>query len=219
MAWPRGAGGSALEPAPAGDVELQLHQVEPGRLLGDRVLDLQPRVDLHEREAPAHPGRRGTPPCRRWGTRPVAQSRTAACSTSWSWRRAEGDRRRLLDHLLVCGAGSCSPAHRPATRRRSGRRSPGPRRGETPAAAARGTRCRRRRTSAPRPVRRSKASARAPGRRRARMPRPPPPAVAFTIKGKPMRAAWPRASASDVTGAAAPGRDGHAGLLGQPLRS
>ena len=31
-------------------MQLQLDQVEPGRLLGDRVLDLQPGVDLHEPE-------------------------------------------------------------------------------------------------------------------------------------------------------------------------
>ena len=40
----------ALEPAAGGHVELQLHQVEPGRHLGDRVLHLEARVDLQERE-------------------------------------------------------------------------------------------------------------------------------------------------------------------------
>ena len=34
-----------------GDVELQLHQVDARGHLGDRVLDLEPRVDLQEREA------------------------------------------------------------------------------------------------------------------------------------------------------------------------
>jgi hypothetical protein len=38
--------------APArGDVQLELDQVQSRGQLGDRVLDLQPRVDLHEREA------------------------------------------------------------------------------------------------------------------------------------------------------------------------
>ena len=44
--------GLPLEPAPGGDVELQLQQVEPGGRLGDRVLDLQAGVDLHEGEQP-----------------------------------------------------------------------------------------------------------------------------------------------------------------------
>ena len=40
----------ALEPAAGGDVQLQLDDVEAGRRLGDRVLDLQPGVDLEEGE-------------------------------------------------------------------------------------------------------------------------------------------------------------------------
>ena len=39
-----------LEPAAGGDVQLQPHEVEPRRQLGHRVLDLQPGVDLEERE-------------------------------------------------------------------------------------------------------------------------------------------------------------------------
>ena len=33
-----------------GDAELLAHEVDAGRLLGDRVLDLQPGVDLEERD-------------------------------------------------------------------------------------------------------------------------------------------------------------------------
>ena len=40
----------ALEPAAGGHVQLQLDDVEAGRLLGDRVLDLQPGVHLEEGE-------------------------------------------------------------------------------------------------------------------------------------------------------------------------
>jgi hypothetical protein len=40
----------AGEPAAGRDVQLQLHDVQAGRLLGDRVLDLQPGVDLEEGE-------------------------------------------------------------------------------------------------------------------------------------------------------------------------
>jgi hypothetical protein len=46
---PVGRGRVALEPAPRGHVQLQLHQVQPGGLLGHRVLHLQPGVDLEER--------------------------------------------------------------------------------------------------------------------------------------------------------------------------
>ena len=42
----------ALEPAAGRDVELELDEVGAGDHLGDRVLDLEARVDLHEREAP-----------------------------------------------------------------------------------------------------------------------------------------------------------------------
>ena len=44
--------GLALEPAAGGHVELELDEVEAGDHLGHGVLDLQPGVDLHEREAP-----------------------------------------------------------------------------------------------------------------------------------------------------------------------
>ncbi len=39
----------AFQAAAARDVNLQLDQIEAGRALGHRVLDLQPRVHLHER--------------------------------------------------------------------------------------------------------------------------------------------------------------------------
>ena len=43
----------ALQPPACGDVELQADEVDAGDHLGHRVLDLQPRVDLHERELAA----------------------------------------------------------------------------------------------------------------------------------------------------------------------
>ena len=71
-AWPVGRRRLAFQPPAGGDVELQLDEVEPGDRLGDGVLDLQPRVDLHEREAAASRARRGTRPCRRCGSRRAA---------------------------------------------------------------------------------------------------------------------------------------------------
>ena len=41
----------ALQAPAGGDMELELHEVGAGDRLGDGMLDLQPRVDLHEREA------------------------------------------------------------------------------------------------------------------------------------------------------------------------
>ena len=49
-AWPLSLGCGALEPAAVGHVQLQLDQVGAGGDLGDRVLDLQPGVDLEEGE-------------------------------------------------------------------------------------------------------------------------------------------------------------------------
>ena len=48
MAELRGA--FTLESTPAGDENLKLDQVQAGGDLGDRVLDLQPGVDLEERK-------------------------------------------------------------------------------------------------------------------------------------------------------------------------
>ena len=52
MAWPRRGRRLALEPAAGGHVELELHEIDPGRQLGHRVLDLEARVHLHEGGAP-----------------------------------------------------------------------------------------------------------------------------------------------------------------------
>ena len=52
MAWPALGRRRAVEPAAGGHVQLRLDQVEAGGDLGDRVLDLQPGVDLEEREQP-----------------------------------------------------------------------------------------------------------------------------------------------------------------------
>ena len=51
MAWPDGRRRLALQAPARGHVELELDEVEPGDRLGHGVLDLEARVDLHEREA------------------------------------------------------------------------------------------------------------------------------------------------------------------------
>ena len=49
---PRHAGIGLADSRPGRDAELRLHDVDPGDLLGDRVLDLQPGVELDEVEGP-----------------------------------------------------------------------------------------------------------------------------------------------------------------------
>jgi hypothetical protein len=54
IAWPRGCIVSCSDAdlreavGSPGDADLRLHEVDAGDLLGHRVLDLQPRVDLDE---------------------------------------------------------------------------------------------------------------------------------------------------------------------------
>ena len=53
IAWPRGVSsrvGIEVEPLAARDADLPAHQIDAGHHLGDRVLDLQPRVHLEEVE-------------------------------------------------------------------------------------------------------------------------------------------------------------------------
>ncbi len=56
-----GSGARSRQPAAGRDQQLERDQVEPGRALGDRVLDLEPGVHLQEPEAPV--GQAGTRPC------------------------------------------------------------------------------------------------------------------------------------------------------------
>ena len=108
----------AHEAPAAGDVDLELHEVEAGRHLGHRVLDLETRVDLEERERHAlrveeeldRPGVAvaGGPrdPERRGAQVPVDVGR-------------QGGRGRLLQHLLV------PPLHRAVADADGPRRSVG----------------------------------------------------------------------------------------------
>ena len=90
----------ALEPPAGGDVELQLHEVGARDRLGDRVLHLQPRVDLHEREALAVGL---VEELDRAGAAVARQPRQAhgGLGDLALLRGAQGRARRLLDDLLV----------------------------------------------------------------------------------------------------------------------
>jgi hypothetical protein len=84
----------------AGQVELQLHQVEPGQHLGQTMLHLQARIDLEEEERPAVGGEQkldgrdaGIAGGLGQADRGVAQRLVEDGS--------ELRRRRFLDHLLV----------------------------------------------------------------------------------------------------------------------
>ena len=96
----------------ARDADLLADQIEAGRQLGDRMLDLEPRVDLEEVEAAVGvPRMEGTRRCRDPGddeldrARADVADRAAERDRSLAHRGAarlvERDRRRLLDDLLV----------------------------------------------------------------------------------------------------------------------
>ena len=103
MAWPCGVSarsGSIVSRSPRGDPNLPLHQIEARHHLGDRVLDLEPRVHLEEVErsvrveqeldrAGVGVADRARPPRRPQSAMPPAQV------------RIDGDRRRFLDDLLM----------------------------------------------------------------------------------------------------------------------
>ena len=99
-AWPVGRGRLAFQPPAGRDVELKLDEVEAGDRLRDRVLVLQARVDLHEREG--------------LGRRLVEELDRAGAAVAGAQRQAprrvqdlalllgrERRARRLLDDLLV----------------------------------------------------------------------------------------------------------------------
>ena len=103
----------ALQPPAGGDVELQADEIDAGDHLGHGVLDLQPRVDLHERELPAlrlveELGRAGAAIAGRAGE-PHGRVRQPALLVGRE-RRA----RRLLDDLLMTAlVGAVADAERP----------------------------------------------------------------------------------------------------------
>ena len=183
IAWPRRAISSCgqRERLAGGDEQLLPHEVEPRHGLGDRVLDLDPSVHLHEVEVPLRVeealdragGAIPDGPCRVDGDRSDARAQLLV------------DRRRRASPRRASGddAGSCSRARRDGRRCRARRR------------ATWTSTCRGSRGTAPR---RRSASAKC-SRPRALLPRsarssivgpahdlhalPPPPAAALTISG------------------------------------
>ena len=87
-----------------GDAELQLDEVEPGQLLGDRMLDLDAAVQLEEVDVGAvdeELGRAGAPVADR-----LVRRRPPPAATRAAQARGRGRGRGLLDELLV------APLHR-----------------------------------------------------------------------------------------------------------
>ena len=174
--------------SPARDAQLPLDQVDAGDRLGHRMLDLQPRVHLHEVELAVGVEQE----LDRAGADVADGSRQRDRRRAHAARAAPRRRRARAPPRSASGAAAApsSRARRDGPRCRAGRRRPGPRRGARRSSArssisravaegssrlgARGMRARR------------QARAR---RVTSRMPRPPPPAAALTISGKPMRCA------------------------------
>ena len=134
-AKPRGAAHGLLRQAEvgqgraAGQLELGLHEVDAGDLLGDGVLDLEPRVGLDEdvSAAPSASTRNSNVPRLRSAT--ARASRTAASSSALARAGAEVRRRRDLDQLLVAALQAALALPEVGRPRRCRRRRSAPRRG------------------------------------------------------------------------------------------
>ena len=187
------------QPAALGDVELQGDQVEAGRALGDRVLDLQPGVHLQEVEAAVVGGEeldragaavadrpRGGDGGGEQRSRIAGAARRAATAPP---RRPSGG-----------GAGSSTRARRAPRRCRARRPGPAPRRGVRSRGTARRTRSGRRTRRPPRPRRGDLAVEGTSSVRTTRMPRPPPPADALISTGRSAVGDRRRAASSASTG-------------------
>ena len=176
-----------------GDAQLPLDQVEAGDHLGDRMLDLQPRVHLHEIERAVLLGDEldgaGADIADRLGRgrRGVAHRAPAGLVHS--------GRRRLLEHFLMPPLHASNRARTGARRCRACRRTPGSRCAAARADSVRSASGRRRTTPSPRAAP-TRARPQTPPRCAATfIPLPPPPAVALISTGKPMRAASRASSA------------------------
>ena len=204
--WPRVSHVVVAERLAGRDAQLLADQVDAADLLGDRVLDLQARVDLEERdravggdEELARPGA---------DVAGLAQDRLRRLDQLRVLRVGEERRGRLLDQLLVAalqravargddddravlrppGTASRRAAGGRGTARRSTRRARTPRR-------PRGWRTR---TS-----RRSRSTSRATFR-----PRPPPPNAALMATGRPCSATNAWISSTPCTGSGVPATRG-----------
>ena len=194
--------------APPAMREHLAHEVDPGHHLGHRMLDLDARVHLDEEEvarlvvveifegsgaAIADRFRQRAPPRRRASRRSGVE-----------------DRRRALPPRPSAGGAAASIRARRDGRRRRRRRGSAPRCAgrARPASRYRGRRRRRR----PWPRRCACGISRSNSARSwaTRMPRPPPPAAALIITGKPVRSTAFRASPS-VDHPVAAGHGRHAG--------
>ena len=190
---------------PLGDRELQLDQVDAVDRLGDRVLDLEAGVHLQEPEplggrvveeldgaGAAVVDRLGG----RCGPRRAGRPRTSSASPGAGDSSTTFWCRRWIEQ-----------SRSPSTSTPWRRRRPAPRRAGRARRTARRRPCRRRTPTRPRP----RPSAISPGRsasgRTIRIPRPPPPADAFTSSGR----------SASVAASAGRCEDRHAGGLHQLL--
>ena len=138
MECPRGSGSSAGSALALGDAELLAHEVEPRGLLRTRVLDLQPGVDLEERDQPVLPDQELD-----GAGAVVAGLRQIALADSWivPAARRTGTARAPPRRASGSGAAASSRGCRRRSRCRAGRPAPAPRRGAAcPGSARRSTR-------------------------------------------------------------------------------
>ena len=168
-----------------GDPQLVLDEVAAGDELGDRMLDLEPRVHLEEGELAAV--------VEQELARAGATYPTALASVQRGLAQPPPERRDRPPATASprgpsgAAAGSSSRARRGGRRCRGRRRAPGSRRGAALRPTARGSAARRRMPRSPRDGRRRARPRSRSGSRTVRMPLPPPPAAGLTRTGKPIR--------------------------------
>ena len=199
--------------AALGELELRGDEVEPRDELRHGMLDLDAPVQLQEEEvapvehelggARAPVGDRLRERARR---RPPSRARSPGSSAGDGDSSSTFWCRRWTEH-------SRSPSA--IARARARRRAAGSRRAAAARRSARRTRCRRRTRPLPRARAASSASSSSSAERTTRIPRPPPPAAAFTSSGNPRLAGSPSSS----TGTPASRATRFAASLSPPARS
>ena len=150
--------------------------------LGDRVLDLEARVDLEEGDRVGGARRRGTRRCPPSGTRPTPRA-VAPSQQARAHPVGKAGCGRFLEHLLVSPLRRAVPIAEGEDSAGSVARRPAPRHGGPRPANARGTPARRRTRRRPDGGRLERARPARVGSWQTRMPMPPPPAVALITSG------------------------------------
>ena len=201
------------QPLARGDPQLPLHQVQAGDQLGDRVLDLEAGVHLHE----VVRGRVGARDDELHRARAPVAAGAGRLHGGLAHRRpgrlVEQDGRAPPRSSSGGAAAASTRARRGAPRCRGRRPAPGSRCAGAGRSTAPPAGCRRRRSRGPRAGRRRSRRRAAPSSRTSRMPLPPPPADGFSSTGMPISRAASASCGVGQPAAAGAGHHRHPGRL------